>query len=308
MPIEFGWMLPYGKSRQPSDETALARILRLIEPVQEAFHGLWLPDHLFMEDADTLECMTTLSFLAGRFPDLHVGSIVIGQSYRNPALLAKMAATLQTLSGGRFVLGLGAGWKEDEYRAYGYPFPSTAVRIAQMAEVARICRLMWDPARSAVTFHGRHYHIDDAVCLPKPAPPPPILIGGGGEKLTLRVVAELADWWNLPGASPAVFAHKLQVLQRHCTRIGRDAGAIRKTWKGVVSIAPTRELAQAQMEGFSMWPGDEPLLGTPEDVRAQLQAYVDLGVSYFILTFVNETSPADIQLFVRKVIPFFRRV
>ncbi len=106
-----------------------------------------------------------------------------------------------------------------------------------MAEVMQICQAMWDPAQPEVSFEGEHYQIENAVCNPKPDPPPPIMVGGAGEKLTLRVVAEHADWWNLVGVSSEVYAHKIDVLERHCISVGRDPAIIRKTWLGVVSIA-----------------------------------------------------------------------
>jgi alkanesulfonate monooxygenase SsuD/methylene tetrahydromethanopterin reductase-like flavin-dependent oxidoreductase (luciferase family) len=297
---EFGWVLPIGKARMPDggSQAYLPHLRCLIDTIEGSFHSLWVPDHLMFGQADIPEAWTLLSVLAGITSDLHLGTIVLGQSYRNPALLAKMAATLQQLSGGRFILGIGAGWKEDEYYAYGYKFPPARTRIAQMAETIQICKALWDPARPEASFHGEHYQILDAVCNPKPAPLPPIMIGGGGEKLTLRVVAEHADWWNLPGVSTAEYAHKLDILANHCAAVGRDPNAIRKTWMGVVSIATTCNQAEQQMEGYPIWPGDIPLVGTPDGVRAQLQAYVDLGVDYFMLAFADEPSTKGIKLFL----------
>ena len=303
--VEFGWVLPTGKARMPAGGAAdyLPHVRRVLEQIDGRFHSLWIPDHFMFDQADVPEAMTTLSFLAGMTSDLHLGSIVLGQSYRNPALLAKMAATLQQLSGGRFILGLGAGWKEDEYRAYGYEFPPAATRIAQLAETVQICKAMWDPAQPEATFHGEYYRISAVACHPKPLPPPPILIGGGGEKLTLRVVAKHADWWNLPGAPPDVYNYKLAVLAQHCAAVGRDPASIRKSWMGVVSIAPTRQQAEAQLAQYPLWPGDIPLVGTPDDVRAQLQRYVELGLDYFMLAFADEPATAGIDLFIHQVLP-----
>lgn len=267
------------------------------------FHSAWIPDHLMDGQAEIPEALTTLSYLAAACPALHVGTAVIGQNYRNPALLAKMAATLQTLSEGRFILGIGAGWKEDEYRAYGYRFPPAATRIAQLAEAVQICRLLWDPARPEATFHGQHYHVEGAVCRPKPEPPPPVMIGGAGETLTLRVVAEHADWWNLIGAPPQVYARKLAVLEQHCETAGRDPATIRKTWMGAVSIAGTHEQAVAQMAGQPMWPGDVALMGTPDEIVGQLLAYTALGVDLMILSFVDEPRPDGMLRFVEQVLP-----
>ena len=307
MNIDFGWVLPVGEARMPAGEGPAygPHLRRVIDMLRPGFHSLWIPDHFMFDHWNVPEAMTTLSYLAGitADSDLRLGPIVLCQSIRNPALLAKMAATSQQLSGGRFILGIGAGWKEDEYRAYGYEFPPTPVRIAQMAEVIQICRALWDPDQSESTFRGQYYQIQAAVCNPKPDPAPPIMVGGGGEKLTLRVVAERADWWNIPGVTPDGYAHKLEVLAGHCAAVGRDPASIRKTWMGTVSVAPTRQQAERKLEGFPMWPGDVPLVGTPDDVGEQLQQFIDLGVSGFQLAFADEPSLDGMALFASEVIP-----
>jgi len=302
--IEFGWVLPTGEARMPNggSQAYLPHLRRLIDSVEGRFHSLWMPDHLMFGQSDIPEALTLLSLLAGITTDLHLGTIVLGQSYRNPALLAKMAATLQQLSGGRVILGIGAGWKEDEYQAYGYEYPPARIRIAQMAEVIQICRAMWDPTQPEASFSGDHFQISNAVCNPKPVPVPPIMIGGGGEKLTLRIVARHADWWNLPGVSPTEYARKLNILASHCVAVGRNPNEIRKTWTGVVSIAASRSQAEQQMDGYPIWSGDIPLVGTPDDIRTQLQAYVDLGVDYFMLAFADEPSSEGISLFTTAVV------
>jgi alkanesulfonate monooxygenase SsuD/methylene tetrahydromethanopterin reductase-like flavin-dependent oxidoreductase (luciferase family) len=249
--------------------------------------------------------MTLLNYLSALYPQLHFGPVVLGQHYRNPALLAKMAATTQWLTGGRLILGLGAGWKEDEYRAYGYEFPPAATRIAQLAEVAQICKLMWDPTHPTATFHGQHYRIEAAICQPKPVPPPPIMIGGAGEKLMLRVIAQYADWWNLVGVTAETYARKIEVLERHCAEVGRNPADIRKTWMGVVSLAPTRAQAEAAIANYPIWPEDVPLVGTPAEIISQVQHYTSLGVDYFILAFADEPSLGGIELFINEVIPHF---
>jgi alkanesulfonate monooxygenase SsuD/methylene tetrahydromethanopterin reductase-like flavin-dependent oxidoreductase (luciferase family) len=266
---------------------------------------LWIPDHFMSGHGPIPEALVTLSFIAGLYSDFHVGTAVLAHSYRNPALLAKMAASLQALSKGRFILGLGAGWKEVEYLAYGYPFPPAPVRIEQLAETVQICRAMWDPDAPEATFIGRHYRIDGARCFPKPTPPPPIMIGGGGEQLTLRVVAQHADWWNLPGATPEKFARKLGILERYCDEVERTFAEIRKTWMGVVSIARSRFEAEQRMDGYPIWPGDVPLLGTPADVRDQIYRYRELGVDLFILSFADEPDMTGMELFVRDVVSVF---
>jgi alkanesulfonate monooxygenase SsuD/methylene tetrahydromethanopterin reductase-like flavin-dependent oxidoreductase (luciferase family) len=284
-----------------------AHLRRVLATIGGHFHSAWIPDHFMDGQTDVPEAMTTLSYVAAIFPELYIGPIVLSQSYRNPALLAKMAATLQQLTGGRFILGLGAGWRAEEYRGYGYDLPTAPVRIAQLAELVQICKAMWDPNQIEATFRGQHYRIEQAVCQPKPDPPPPVMIGGAGEKLMLRVVARHADWWNLVGVSPEGYAHKLEVLQRHCVEVGRDPVEIRKTWMGVVSIAPTLAQAERAMEGYPIWPGDVPIVGSPPEVVNQLQRYTALGVDLFIVGFVDEPALVGLELFIEEVLPYFER-
>ena len=300
--IDFGWLLPTGKQRMPPKGNAYEKYVRqVLDRISGLFHSAWMPDHLMNGQQEIPEALVTLSYLAGLYPQLHFGAVVLAQSYRNPALLAKMASSLQQLSGSRFIMGIGAGWKEDEYRAYGYDFPKPADSIAQMAEAVQICQAMWDPEQPTATFNGRYYQIDKVICQPKPDPAPPIMIGGGGEKLTLRVVAQIADWWNLPGVTVKEYARKLSILEGHCQEIGRDPNEIRKTWAGVVSIAPTQAEAELQMANYDIWPGDSPLLGTPKDIRRQLQGYIDLGVSLFILSFADEPQHDGLTLFLKEI-------
>src|SRR6266487_3362705 len=192
--IQFGWSLPGGPRNNITRTSFLAATKRGLDLINGHFDSAWLTDHLQFENRPILEGWTTLTYLAALYPHLNFGHAVLCQSFRNPALLAKMAATLQYMSEGRFILGIGAGWKEDEYRAYGYPFPPARARIAQLDEAVRIIKALWGAAPAS--FAGEHYRIADAHCEPRPDPPPILMIGGGGERRTLRVVAEQAEWWN----------------------------------------------------------------------------------------------------------------
>src|SRR6516162_7701668 len=180
--IDFGLMLQPFPLNFPGTEL-FDYNRRLIRTLSPGFTTLWVEDHLQLGETATHECLTTLSYFAGEFPRFMVGALVLCQSYRNPALVAKMAANLQLLSRGRFILGIGAGWKEDEYRAYGYPFPDTKTRLEELEEAVQIMKAMWS-TRSA-TFDGKHYRIREAFCEPQPSPVIPLLIGGGGEQKTL---------------------------------------------------------------------------------------------------------------------------
>jgi alkanesulfonate monooxygenase SsuD/methylene tetrahydromethanopterin reductase-like flavin-dependent oxidoreductase (luciferase family) len=161
------------------------------------FDSLWIADHFYGMDTHTdpfMEAWTTLTWLAAKFPDVMLCHHVLGQGYRNPALTAKMAATLQVLSGNRFILGIGAGWREEEYRAYGYEFPRPAVRFQELEELVHICRLMW--TQEAPSFTGRHYSIQRAAAPPLPEVVPPVCIGAFGEQIGLPLAGRIADMWK----------------------------------------------------------------------------------------------------------------
>jgi len=288
------------------------QILGFLGELEESFDSAWVDDHFvpwaaFVPNAaPNLESFTAISYLSGEFRRLIFGNIVACNSYRNPALLAKMGATLQTLTGGRFILGIGAGWKEDEYVAYGYEFPPPKVRIQQLGEGVQIIKAMWN--KGLATFKGRYYNIDEAYCHPKPDPIPPIMIGGGGEKLTLRVVARHADWWNLPNVSPQTYQHKLRVLEEHCKREGRDPSEIVKTLANIIAIAKTEEEAWnlASKSQFIQKGNEENyIIGNPGSVMKKLAEYTKLGVEHFILRFLDFPKTDGAKLFATEVIPTF---
>ncbi|MCW2843464.1 MAG: luciferase family protein [Nocardioides sp.] len=176
-----------------------------------------------------LEGYTTLGYLAGVTERLRLSLLVTGTTYRHPGLLAKIVTTLDVLSGGRAMLGIGAAWYDREHRGLGVPFPAMSERFERLEETLRICRQMWSDDDGA--FEGEHYRLAETVCVPAPLqqPRPPIMIGGSGERKTLRLVARYADACNLFGEGPEVVAHKLEVLERHCADVGRDVAEIEKT-------------------------------------------------------------------------------
>jgi alkanesulfonate monooxygenase SsuD/methylene tetrahydromethanopterin reductase-like flavin-dependent oxidoreductase (luciferase family) len=215
-----------------------------------------------------------------------------------------MGATLQTLSKGRFILGIGAGWKEDEYRAYGYPFPSTPERIHQMGEAVQIIKALWTQPQAS--FSGKYYHIEDAICQPKPDPLPPILIGGGGLILTLRYVALYADWWNFPGGTPEHYASLLEALRGHCQSVGRDYESITKTWAiECVSVAGSEQVARQMAQSNPLYNPETAIVGTPDQVEAQLRRFTDMGVEHFILRFADFPATQVGETFAREVMPRF---
>ncbi|MCP4165097.1 MAG: LLM class flavin-dependent oxidoreductase [Chloroflexi bacterium] len=305
--IKFGWHMPSFPVDGSSGAELVTQMIDTLSRIQGNFTSAWADDHFHpwgawqSPDTAALECATTIAYLAAKFPDMHFGSSVLCQSFRNPALTAKMAANLQLLTGGRFILGIGAGWMEEEYRAYNYDYPRPSVRIGQLHETVQIIRKMW--TQSPASFEGTYYRIDNAYCEPKPDPIPPILIGGGGEQLTLRVVAKYADWWNIPGASVESYAHKLNVLRMHCDAVGRDYDEIVKTYSAeLVAVAETESEARRIAE-TTPYQADGSFVGTPNQVAGQLQAFIDLGVSHLIIRCVDFPNPAGIELFMEEVMP-----
>ena len=249
---------------------------------------------------DVLECMTTLSYFSGRYPDLAFGPITLASSFRNPALLAKITSTLSVLSNGKFILGIGAGWYEEEYRQYGYEYPSAVMRIKQMEEAVQIIKLLW--REDEVTFHGKYYVVENAYCDPKPDPLPPIMIGGGGENYTLKAVARQANWWNGVFYNIDTWNHKLDVLQNHCDDVGRDYNEILKTAMWGIAIADTDEEAQKIAETSIFYPRGL-LVGSPETLAQKIGALIDAGVEYFQLYFALFPNINATQKFAEEVIP-----
>jgi alkanesulfonate monooxygenase SsuD/methylene tetrahydromethanopterin reductase-like flavin-dependent oxidoreductase (luciferase family) len=252
-----------------------------IEALSQRFTTIWVEDHFQWEDQPTLEAWSTTAYLAAQYPRFQYANLVLGQSYRNPAMLAKMAATLQYLTGGRFILGLGAGWKEDEYRAYGYPYPSARVRIGQLADAIEIARAMW--THSPATYQGEYYAIENAYCIPQPDPLIPIHIGGMGEHGTLRVVARYADAWNFHQKPPVLFRHKLDVLRTYCQEIGRSFDEIKLTYYPTVDLPDDPARFDPESDGYVCGP-------TPQDAVAMLRPFLELGVTHIMIRSANIAS------------------
>jgi len=278
---------------------------RLLAAATEHDLSCWVIDHFQFDAQPILECFALIAWLAGQNPGLRWGTLVLGQGYRNPALTAKIAATLQFLTGGRFILGLGAGDAEAEHHAYGYGFPPARERVEQLDEAAAIITALRQGGPA--TFTGAHYRIENAFCIPAPDPPPILMIGGGGERRTLRVVAQYADWWNCDYYSPTEYAHKLAVLHNHCRAIGRDAAAIVPTCYMGISLShdPARLIRRRTM-GHR---GEVHVIsGDPDAVTAQIEAFAAVGVRHMQLNFLDFPRTDGIELFLDAVLPRFSRV
>jgi alkanesulfonate monooxygenase SsuD/methylene tetrahydromethanopterin reductase-like flavin-dependent oxidoreductase (luciferase family) len=266
-----------------------------------AFESLWFPDHVQYDAHKVAEGWSLLAFALGRYPDKICGHEVLCNSFRNPALLAKMVATAQALSGGRVVLGIGAGWQEQEYRSYGWPFPTTRTRIAQLAEAIELIRAMWTAAPA--NYQGDYYQIADAYCEPRPDPLPPIMVGGAGEKYLLRVVAQHADWWNYVFTDAETFTHKQAVLQEHCRAVGRDYDQITQVVRVGVLIAETEADLRRLQEQPYVRPTESGAIGTPEQVTEMLLGIVAQGADRLTVHFADAPRLEGTDLFTATVLP-----
>ena len=279
-------------------ETTFPYLDRTVTP----FDSLWMPDHVQYDGHRVAEGWTLLTWALARYPDKLAGHEVLCNSFRNPAHTAKMVATAQALSGGRVILGIGAGWNEEEYRAYGWPFPPTRVRIAQLAEAIQLIRLMW--TESPASYRGEHYQIDRAVCEPPPRPLPPVMVGGHGEKYLLRVVAEHADWWNYSFRDLATYVHKQEVLKAHCREVGRDYDAIEQVVRVGVLIAETeREIERVKARPDTRPLGDIHVVGTPAQVTETMLGIRRQGARRFTVNFADVPRPEGTWLFSATVLP-----
>lgn len=264
--------------------------------------GLWMSDHFIWDDDPCYEAWTVMSYLAARWPQYRIGSIVLCQSYRNPALLAKMGATLQTLSGGRFILGIGAGWKEDEYCAYDFPFPRAGLRIEQLQDTLEILTRLWRQP-GPVSWQGRHYRVSDAWCEPRPDPVPGIVVGAGGRK-SIRLAAQYADGWNPAVFTPAPFRERLAIFHEHCEELERDPASIEISWSGRLSVAATERAARER--NSRSWEREGAFIGSPSQVVEQMQTFIDLGVSRFILEILEFSAEDVIGILKEEVLPALR--
>jgi F420-dependent oxidoreductase-like protein len=306
----------FGVQTAPQNTTwrDLCEAWKLIDSLD--YDTAWVFDHFFPILSDPsgpcLEGWVMLAALAERTSRVRVGVLVTGNTYRNPAVLAKMGATLDHTSAGRLIMGLGAGWFEAEHAAYGIPFYTVAERIHRLDEAAAIIRRLW--TESQTTFEGRYYTLKDAWCEPKPVqkPRPPLMIGGAGEKLTLRVVAKHADLWNTFG-SVEVFRRKLQILRDHCREIGRDPAQIEISWAGVSLVTESssvRESAIRQVADAFRQPPDEIepglLIGSVTQIRDRIDRYIDAGVTHFITLASAPFDLNSVRRFSEEIIPHYR--
>ncbi|HEY8455072.1 MAG TPA: LLM class F420-dependent oxidoreductase [Actinopolymorphaceae bacterium] len=293
----FGLQIPLFTYPDVPDNQLFERVAAIATTAEEAgFDSIWVMDHFYQlpglgkPDDPMFEAYTLLGALAARTRTARLGTMVTGVTYRNPALLAKIVTTLDVISAGRAILGIGAAWNEVEHRAYGFRFPPTGERMDRLEEALQICRAMF--TEYSPSFSGKHYEIVEAFNVPRPVTPggPPILVGGAGERRTLRLVAKYADASNIFG-DVATVRHKLDVLERHCQEVGRDPKEITKTKLATLIIGATPEEAERKIAEIRarIGPGhddywrDAVLAGTPDQVVEQVQAQFDAGLDGIII-------------------------
>ena len=281
--------------------------------------ALWASDHLLWDERserrNCFDVWALLPALAAATTKLRLGALVTCNAYRLPAVLAKTAACVDQISDGRLEFGLGAGWKDVEYKAYGIPFPPVATRLAQLEEATRLIKQLWTEEKAS--FSGEHYRLENAVCAPKPVQRPlKMWLGGAGEKKLLRIVAQHADGWNM------VFGHrlpavkqKLDALARHCDDLGRDFTKIDKSMFIMTCVAETeKEMKQREAQMAAALGTDlifkmgraSGTIGTAEQVAETLRGYQELGFDYFIAMFPYPQDREMLQRFVETVLPKLR--
>jgi len=274
----------------------------------------FMPNTVEREGA-MLEGWSTLSALAALVPRIRLGTIVLGNTYRHPAVVAKMAAQVDIISGGRLLLGLGAGWQENEHEAYGIPFYTQRERLERLDETCQVIKALWTQQRS--TFRGRYYQLSDAPLDPKPVqtPHPELMIGGGGERVTLRIVARHADHWNVWGG-PRVLAQKGAILDEHCAAVGRDPRTIKRSANMALLITDKKEEVDRLAETIATRLGrhaadarDTCLAGTPDQIREQLRQLRAAGVDVLFVPSIFRPLAElrrDLDRFIAEIAPAFR--
>ena len=329
--MRFGMFVPQGwrldlVGIEPARQWSTMREFAQRADTGEAWESLWVYDHFHTVPLPTDESMheawSLMSALAASTDRVRLGQMCTAMSYRNPMYLAKVAATVDVISGGRVEMGIGGGWYEHEWRAYGYGFPSAGVRLGRLDEGVQIFKQAWTTGRA--TLDGKYYQVDDAIARPLPLQENgiPIWIAGGGEKVTLRIAAQYADYTNFVGDA-AGFAHKSDVLRQRCSDVGRDFSSIVRSANYNVTIGANETEIASRLAALTA--RLEPLVGdrkaaeqidalreseafgTPEQIVEKLSAVRDLGLAYAICYFPEAAYDASgIELFEREVIPALR--
>ncbi|MBM4336017.1 MAG: TIGR03560 family F420-dependent LLM class oxidoreductase [Deltaproteobacteria bacterium] len=306
--MQFGGTLPQIK-RSWQEARAVAEELDAL-----GFHSAWVCDHVYGVPAPNLpifEAWTELAAVAAVTSRIELGTLVTPPFFRNPAILAKQIATLDHISGGRAIVGLGAGWFEAEFRGTGSPFPALGERMKALEETAILLRRLLSEER--VTFQGRHFSVSEAWCEPKPLRRTPILIGGAGEKVLLRIAAQHADIWNNLAVFQAQLPAKIEALRRRCDDVKRDIAEIRISQQCVVVIEEDEARARESLEKAKKIYGghmggaleEHGIWGTPERVIDCIERHRKLGCGLLVIEFFGRDTRVPARLFAERVLPAF---
>jgi F420-dependent oxidoreductase-like protein len=312
--MKYSIFLPTGFAREfarvPDPVQAYETLTDIAVTAEETgYETVWAPDHLTTippSQEIVFEAWSVITGLARDTSRIRLGQLATSNSYRNPALVAKMASTVDVLSRGRLTFGIGAGWYEPDYVGYGYEFGSAGDRLRRLNEAVQIILSLW--TQEETTFAGEYYQVSGAVNQPKGVQKPhiPLMVAGGGEKVTLRLVAQYADACNIMD-SPGELKRKYAVLERHCQEVGRDYDAINRTTTTLVIIRDSDEEARALVPpGLHFaWPGDlgsYGLIGTPDTIEERIAAFEAAGVQELVLGFEDPTSVEHVRRFAEMFI------
>ena len=302
--IEFGYNPPSGDRGRETirPQEYMSDLKSALDVATQGFKSIWVADHLNYSTEWRLECWTLLTWIAARYPDVGLSTLVMSNTFRHPSVMAKMGATLQELSGGRFALGYGAGWHEGEHSAFGLELFRPGERIDRMEEAILVIKALWSDAPA--DFSGRYYSLNNTHAEPRPDPMPPIMIGGAGEKKTLRVVAKHADWWNDVARPVPELQHKLNVLKTHCDETGRDFHSIRKS-VSIGTFIDRKHQRALDRHALSRWTDSTVIAGDPVSVREQYAELRELGFDMVMTYFDDFQDLTEMKLFVDEVIPSF---
>ena len=296
------------------------RLARLAEDL--GYESLWRSDHLFSlfgrAERESLETFVSLVLVAQETRRIRFGPLVTSITFRHPAMLARMAAAVDVLSGGRLELGMGAGWHQREHEAFGIPFPPVRTRMEMLEEGIQVVRALTSGQRCS--FQGRHYQLRDVESRPTPVQRPlPIIVGGSGERRLLGIVARHADEWNVVSMTPETYRQKRAALERHCEAAGRDPAAIRRSWMGGFLVGESaaalerraRRLQEVVPVMGQVKAADLPgvlrargwLVGRPDDVVEQARALAAEGIQRFMLQLHDQEDEEAVELVAREVLP-----
>lgn len=305
MAIHFGVSLPQIKRTWDETKAAAQEFESL------GYDSVWVVDHLYGIPGPQIpifEAWVTLAAVGAVTSRVKLGTLVSPVGFRNPALLAKMAATLDNITAGRLIVGLGGGWFEMEFAGYGFDFPALPVRLQQLDEAATLLKRLWTEEQSS--FSGKHFHVENVFCEPKPLqkPHPPLLIGGGGERVLLRIAARHANIWNNLAVNQPDLARKAQILRKHCEAVSRDPDSIQVSQQTMVILGKDQTDTQAKLEKAQMVYGGHlghGIVGTPEECIEKIRHHIAAGSTMFIIEFFGRDTREPARLFAETVLPAF---